>query len=212
VHRENAARIFNKRLEEITPEERYLAKRVIHASNYGMGHKRLVQVVNEDAQTTGVRITDTDAKRLIDAYFMLYPKIREVFWKDVENELRRSRTLTTPFGRKRTFFGRWDEKLLREAYSYIPQSIVGDLCCKGLVRAHNEVRGGQILLNVHDAILGQCLEESIESVARATAKCLAIPVEIKGRTLTIPTDIEVGKNWAHEDADNPDGLKKWKVA
>lgn len=213
VHTENASRIFNKPLDEITPEERYQAKRVVHASNYGMGPDRLVQLVNEDAETTGVRLDHGQAKDLIDRYFMLYPEIREIFWRGVEQELRASRTLNTPFGRKRAFYGRWDDKLLREAYSYIPQSTVGDLCNLAVVRvdaALREIPGAEFLLAVHDSILVQCNIQDVERVADRMARAMDIPIAIEGRTLTIPTDCKVGLNWGtrpkKSPESNPQGL------
>lgn len=211
VHKENAARIFRITVDEVTPTQRYLAKRVIHASNYGMGSNRLYDVVNQDAITTGVRITKSDAASLLDAYFMLYPKVREIFWKDVERELQYTRTLTTPFGRKRTFFGRWDDKFLKEAYAYIPQSTIGDLCCKAIVRAHHSKRPEwNILVNVHDSILVQVPEVDVQAGVNWLREQMDISFLIKGRRCRVPTDFEVGYNWGKESEVNPRGLKKWR--
>jgi uracil-DNA glycosylase family 4 len=196
VHKENAARIFRKNIADVTHNERYLAKRVIHASNYGMLAPRLYDVVNQDAATTGVRITISQARQLLDAYFMLYPKVREVFWKDVENELRATRTLTTPFGRKRIFFGRWEDKFLKEAYAFKPQSTIGDLCCKALVNMHRTKNDTwDILVNVHDSILVQCPVDDASIVAKWMKEQMDIPFEIKGKRVYVPTDCKVGYNW-----------------
>src|SRR5690606_16816701 len=149
---------------DVTDVMRYLAKKVVHASNYGMGPKRLVEVVNEDSATTGIKLTLREATELMDRYFLLYPQIKENFWREVEQELRRSRTLNTPFNGRRDFFGRWDDKLLREAYSYIPQSTVGDLTRKAWVAlaaklAEQPQWDAVVLLNVHDSLLIQCLDD-----------------------------------------------------
>lgn len=212
VHKENAARIFGVAVGAVTAEQRYLAKRVIHASNYGMKERRLVQIVNEDAEATGVAIDLATAKRLLDAYMLLYPRIREVFWRNVEDSLRRERILVSPFGRKRQFFGRWDDKLLRDAYSYIPQSCVGDLCCKALVVCYHNIEkvvpGAELLLNVHDSILMQCWEADVERVAALMDECMRIPITINEQSFLIPTDCEVGYNWGKGGEDNPRGLYK----
>lgn len=223
VHKENASRIFQKPLSEVTAEERYLAKRVVHASNYGMGPARLVELVAEDAPTTGIRVNYREAEDLMAKYFMLYPEIKEVFWRGVEDQLRRSRTLNTPFGRKRTFYSRWDDKLLREAYSYIPQSTVGDLGNEATIRTFAAVDeesptcedrswGGQYLISVHDSILFQCNVGSLRPVAERIQQCMRIPITIHGRTFEIPTDCQVGYNWAKRSEENPNGLvdiEKW---
>lgn len=207
VHTENAARIFDKPVSDVSHDvERYLAKRIVHACNYGMGARRFTQVINEDADITGVRLSIGDAQRLIDRYFMMFPEIRSIFWKEVEDELKHSRTLTTPFGRKRQFFARWDDKLLREAYSYIPQSSVGDLTRRALVRVDDEISEADFLLNVHDSILEECNPEDVTVVAAKMGEAMNIPIPVKGTDVYIPTDCEVGKNWAHASDDNPDGL------
>jgi DNA polymerase I len=202
IHKENAARIFGKPLHLITESERYLAKRVVHACNYGMEAARLVQVVNEDAALTGVRIDLGIAQDLINRYFLLYPEIKETFWKRVQDELRLSRSLTScePFLRKRTFYGRWDDKLYREAYAQIPQSTVGDLGSKALERCYRvvepKVPEAWTLLNVHDSVMMQCWEKDVEQVAYEMGQVMAIPISCNGYTFTIPTDCKVGHNWA----------------
>lgn len=202
IHRENAARIFNKALSDISESERYLAKRVVHACNYGMEAARLVQVVNEDAPITGVWIDYKIAQDLIDRYFLLYPEIQETFWKRVQDELRATRTLVScePFRRKRTFYGRWDDKLFRDAYAQIPQSTVGDLGSKALAECYYQIEpkieGAETLLNVHDSVMMQCWEKDVEEVASEMGRVMNIPLSVNGYTFTIPTDCKVGHNWA----------------
>jgi len=201
VHRETAAAIFGIPVGDVTPEQRYTAKRVRHAVNYGMDAKRFVEVVNEDAEETGIRIDLTLARKVIDGFFLLHPNHKTVYWAGIERELRASRTLNTPFGRKRTFYGRMDDKLLREAYSYPPQSAIGDLCCKALVSIWKEIQLGrpdwkvQLLLNVHDSILVQCPRERVHEVANAMKECMDIPFYVNGHTVRVPTDCQVGVNW-----------------
>lgn len=210
VHKENASRIFDKPIELVTPEERYLAKRVVHASNYGMQAKKLAMVVNAEFATTSVRITVGQAQRLLDAYFMIYPKIKSVFWAGVEHDIRYRRELRSALGRRRVFYGRWDEKLLNDAYSYKPQSVVGDMACMALVRCDAALpETSHILLNVHDSILVQCPVDDATLVTETMRKCMDIPITIKGRTFSIPSDCEVGYNWGKHSNDNPNGLKKY---
>lgn len=219
IHTENASRIFGIKPDAVNVEQRYLAKRVVHASNYGMEAKRLVTLINNDAETTGIRISYRDAQQLIEKYFLLYPEIRGVFWKEVVDELRYTRILNTPFGRKRTFYGRWDDKLLREAYSYIPQSTVGDLGGKAIVQCYDtierQIPGAHVLLNVHDSILMQCDVGDLARVQEEMARAMAIPITVKGRTFTIPTDCEVGFNWGKrpkkDPSQNPNGLRPYET-
>lgn len=221
VHRENASNIFGKHLGEITTDERYLAKRGVHAANYMQGPDGLVIVVNGDYDKTKLRINRQRAAAIIDGYFATYPNIKSVFWAEVEQNLRRYRVLTTPFGRKRTFYGRMDSggKLLREAISYIPQSTIGDLCNKAVVQISNDEKlrglGGKFLLAVHDSILVQVPESNAIEAAARVRELMDIPVMIKGREMRVPTDCQIGYNWGHATEKNPRGLvklSKWPVS
>lgn len=215
IHKETAAKIFNKPVSEITFDERYIGKRVRHAVNYGMDAGRFVEVVNEDADETGVRIDERLAKRAIEGFFFMHPNHKPVFWGDVQQQLRQTRILSSAFGRKRIFFGRWGEDLFRSGYSHYPQSSVGDLCCKALVRIYNEVELGQpstgcnVLLNVHDSIVVQCWEHQLKHVAAEMKRCMDIPLTVDGHIFKIPTDVEWGYNWMKQDKiTNPKGLRK----
>lgn len=193
IHRRNAAKIFRKPEGEITKQEREIAKRVVHASNYGMGPVTF-------AKNAGIAIPE--AKRLLNAYFAEFPRIK-LWHMSIERELKQSRTLITPLGRRRTFFNRWDESLKKEAYAFIPQSTVADILNMGLRRLYEKYRrtDNQLLLQIHDAVLMQvpCLE--VQKVVTEVRETLSIPIMIHHKELIIPVDISVGENWQD--------LKKW---
>lgn len=224
IHTENAARIYNLRPEDVTPEMRFLAKKGIHSANYGVQAYTTAMFINNDAKDTwgkpGTKITITvaDAQRVIDGYFMLAPEVKSVFWADIKRALNTNRTLTTPLGRKRTFFGRWesndDSKFLNGAYSFPPQGGVGDLTTKAWVEMYYQFKAqqipAQVLVNVHDSMMAQCTDdpEIIEATANTMSQAMAIPITIHGKTFTIPSDCKVGYNWMDrgKDGSNPRGL------
>lgn len=223
VHKENASRIFRVPIPAVTPEQRYNAKRGVHAFNYGMEEDLFVMVVNQAFRETGFRMDRRTAKLVRDGYFMLYPEIQGNFWATVRQELAATRILVDAFGRKRIFFGRWDEKLIRDAYSYKPQATVGGLCCRALVKCYNEIEVGrpdldaQVLLQVHDSILMQAPIEKAVEVAGMMGELMDIPITVNGHTFKIPTDVKIGYNWANraKDGSNPKGLvdiDDWEAA
>lgn len=231
IHKENASRIFGVPLELVTYALRYTAKRCLHAMNYGMRAKRFSEIVNQDtydspifldgtllSKGSGVSLTVPEAQTIGDKYMQLYPEIRERFWEDVQREISRSRMLNTPFGRKRLFFGRPDNhKFMNEAYAYIPQSTVGDLCCKALVKMYKRFQqqptwGAEVLCNVHDSLLVQCAEDSAHDVAKAMMECMNIPIPIGRHDVRIPTDCKLGHNWGDASDANPRGLKDYDPA
>jgi len=183
IHRKNAANIYGIPEEQVTDNQRQLAKRVVHASNYGMGPITF-------ARTAG--ISAAEAKRLLNQYFATYPGIAN--WHlDIRNQLNKRRYLVTPFGRKRYFYNRWGEDIVKEGLAYIPQSTVADIVTTGLACAHK--KGIEVLLQVHDALLVQAPVEQGEEIARSLKECLSIPLEISGRVFTIPVDLKMGSSW-----------------
>lgn len=209
VHTENAARIFHKGVEDVTPEERYLAKRVVHASNYGMGPRKFAMLLAAEGRV----VSEREVRRLMDAYFDAYPEIKSVFWRRVEQAIRKNGVLTTPWGRRRVFYGMMGDELLREAYSYIPQSTIADLCNSAVVRVH-QIPGVELLLAVHDSILIQSSRPDTDGVIADLTKAMDIPIPI-GPPLTsreyvvhIPIEVAVGRNWGKRSTENPDGLQK----
>lgn len=227
IHSRNAARFFNLEgtdyeIKTLQGGLRFAAKRIVHGSNYGMQAQRLIESANDDARRTGSphRLTLDIARRGQEMYFLLYPEIKDNFWREVREALRDTRTLNTPFGRKRQFFGRWDEKLMNEAYAFVPQSTVGDLACKAMIRLWDNDKeqwklrpGAELLANGHDSLIGQCKIEDIRWTVAMVRKAMDIPMLIHRRELRIPTDVEVGHNWSdYNEQTNPDGLmelSKW---
>lgn len=180
--------MFNKPVESITEAERYNAKRVVHASNYGMGPRKFSVISG---------LNERSCNQLLEGYHATFPGIR-LWHRVVEGELARSRTLVTPFGRKRIFFGRWGDDLFREGYAFVPQSTVADLLNRGLMRVFYSLHAEcDILLQVHDAIVIQTDTRDLQQVpfVDRLAECLLIPIPIFGKQLYIPVDISIGKNW-----------------
>jgi uracil-DNA glycosylase family 4 len=203
IHQENAIRFFGRYDEE----KRIAVKRIVHGSNYGEGIDRIIAVAAAD----GVRLDRETVRKGQEAYFTLYPEIKEIWWADVREQLK-YRVLTTPLGWKRQFFGRWDNvNFLNEAIAFVPQCTVGVIGEMGMLRA-DKVDGAEILLNEHDAIVGQCGEEDVSRVVPKVIEAMQIPIEIHGKPFTIPAEAKVGKNWGEAAEDNPEGLKKWTTS
>ena len=226
IHRFNATRFYGCQPDEVTYEMRYCAKRGTHSANYGVGAEKTMMVINQDAQDTwgkpgtGITVDLNTARQIVEGYFALYPRIKTIFWRDIQDQLRRDRTLTGVFGSKRTFFGRWDGSdeghFLNSAYSFIPQNGVGELCTMAMVEIENHISEATVLGNVHDAILVESEDtpDNVERVCSRMGELMRIPITIHGRTFYIPTEFAVGYNWGKQGKpkkkgdpiENPKGL------
>jgi hypothetical protein len=133
-HRILAQKIFNLPDNHYTEKEwkdsieRYLGKKTRHANNYGMQ----AQTFADSLAKEGKSFTNAQCQFILDRVNTIDPSIKGVFHEFVRQCLYKTRTLKTPFGRERQFFGLrggdngGNNKIFREAFSYIPQSVVGD--------------------------------------------------------------------------------------
>jgi DNA polymerase I-like protein with 3'-5' exonuclease and polymerase domains len=148
-------------------------------------------------------ITEKEAKVIVDFYHKIYPGIGK--WYDrIQSHLGQNRTLYNLFGRPCRFLDRWGPDLFKPAYSYIPQSTVGELVNRGLIRIYNdhrpEMSSVELLQQIHDSIRGQIAYKNPQIMARALIniyKHLDPELETGGRTFKIKNDLKIGFNGAN---------------
>lgn len=140
-------------------------------------------------------------------YFAAFPGIKK--WHEwVKWKLNREGWITTFMGDRRWFFGRrWEEETLRSAIAFEPQSVVATILNQGLLRVWKTMPEVQLLLQVHDAIVGQIDEGIFAETVPKVMKTMEIEVPLlHDRVLKIPTEAFEGWNWAYCTDSNPDGL------
>lgn len=159
-------------------------------------------------------------------YFKAFPEIKE-YHRWIAKQLQLHGRVSTPLGTGRVFFGRLnDDATLREAIAYVPQHMVGVLLNLALWRVWYYLgREVEILGQLHDAIIIQYPEDQEDSIIPKVLPLMATPLHHKDRSMTIPSDVLTGWNWAKfydekmaekdrklgkkPKALNLDGLKSW---
>lgn len=190
VHKLTFAQMAGIDISQVTPEQRTAGKTVRHATNYSAGPQVL-------ANRLGIKLSD--AKQLIELYHRANPQLR-IWYSQVQQELKRSRVLTNLLGRKHKFLDRWGDSLFRSAYSYIPQSTVGDLLNTALLRLYNKLPSLSfditILLQLHDAIYTMVEEQYVMDTVKIMRECMLIPLYYANEEFMIDVDFRVGDSWA----------------
>jgi hypothetical protein len=182
---------------------RFLGKKTRHAGNYGQqGATMAAGIIKEGIfeLASGAKINKELCDFLLGKFHEKEPFIQHAFWKYVEQTLTRTRILVTPFGRRRVFFGLRPQTnnadIFRDAYSYIPQSTVGDNT--GLAILYLEARRpGLVVSDSHDAVtleVDDSYAAIADSVALLTAAFDRVITFENGFTLKIPIEIELGHN------------------
>jgi len=191
VHKFTAVHMFGVKFEDVTKELRTVGKTLRHAVNYSAG---------PGVVSAKLGCTMTVAKQLLEKYFNINPQLR-IWHQSIQNQLRENRTLTTPLGRKHKFLERWGDGLFRSAYSYIPQSTVGDLLNMDLVDIYNEAgKDIDILIQLHDSIYFHIPEKDISAVQKLCLKYMLRETEINHDTMIIEADFKAGPSWGEQES------------
>ena len=142
-------------------------------------------------------------------YFSTFPAIHKLHdW--VKEEIMNKGYLVTPFGRKRWFFGKRDERdTLKQAVAHLGQSMTADEMNHAML-ALWRLNIVQIMLQGHDSILIQYKEGEENEVIPRVLSAMRVPLELEGgREFVVPVEVQVGWNWGKKTVDNPNGLSKW---
>lgn len=190
IHKMTIALMLGCDIGQVTPAQRTAGKTIRHATSYSAGPQVL-------ANRLGIKLKQ--AKELMELYHKANPNLR-TWYQHIQEELKRTRTLTNLFGRKHRFLDRWGDSLFRSAYSYIPQSTVGDLLNTALLRIYNNLPSlpfdTRILLQLHDAVYITVEEQNVMQAVKYLRKCMLILLKCNNQEFMIDIDFKSGDSWA----------------
>lgn len=146
LHTQNAKDIYNTFAP--TNHQRQMAKHGVHATNFGATPATLAKKLD---------MTRRQADSFINRWFQIHPAIKK-WQRRIEDQLMQTRIVANRFGYRRIFFGRL-EHMLPEALAWIPQSTTVIVIDKGLNNLSTNLPEAQVLLQVHDSLVGQYLLE-----------------------------------------------------
>lgn len=132
-------------------------------------------------------------------YHRANPALR-IWYGAIQEELKRTKTLVNLLGRKHRFLDRWGDSLFRSAYSYIPQSTIGDLLNTALRRLYDALLKIDweiiILLQLHDAIYVMVKDEDVHRTVRLMRSCMLYELSYLNETFMIDCDFTLKTSWA----------------
>lgn len=185
-------------------EERDLSKRTVHGNNYGMGPLKYATVVG---------LAPKFAEILQSIYFALFPEIKTNYHAWIDSQLAENRTLITPYGFRKVFFGPLGPELSRSGYAFYAQSTIGEW----LIRLLNAVcecfepiipgvklwspstiakSGLNVRMQTHDSI-NIALDDDRDTVDYAVQVVRRVgeePIIVRGEPLVVPVDFKIGPN------------------
>jgi DNA polymerase-1 len=192
IHRETAARVLKKAPEQITADERSMAKMVNFGLAYGMSDFGL---------STRAGIPRQEAQDFISSYFAAYSGI-SYYMMHIKDTARQRGYVETLLGRRR-----WIPELEarnsalrgageRMAINMPIQGTAADIMKLAMIRLHDRLRRdrspARMLLSVHDEVLLEVPRSEVDGLATVVRDTMEGVL-----TLDVPLDVDVkvGDDW-----------------
>lgn len=185
IHKVTAIDVFGlKDISEITTDQYNKGKRVRHAANYDMKEATLAK----QALCSLVH-----ARNMLMAFHQKNWRIKGKFHRDINEFVQRNMWLNTPYGRRRDFLvNPKDNNYLREAYAYIPQSIVSDKTKIAMYEAKEILSKKKVefyfLSESHDSALSEVRKGQEHEYMQVMKDRIEQPIDM--RKCCIPRDID----------------------
>lgn len=191
IHARTATGLFNVALDQVTSEQRQLAKRINFSILYGLTPYGLSKDLN---------IPFNEAKLYIERYLAQFPGV--VSWMEkIVAETKDRGYVTTWLGRRRYLPGIYEknknlyELARRMAINTAAQGTAAEIMKKGMIQLFKELNqysGTHMLLQIHDELLLEVPEHQINDVEQLVKKTLE---SVVSWNIPLKVTTRVGRDW-----------------
>ena len=192
IHVKTASDIFKKPINEVTKEDRRLAKAVNFGIIYGISDWGL-------ADNTG--LSNKEAKEFIENYLNTYPEINE-YMESIKKYAYEHGYVKTLFGRIRNIPELQNKNYMikkmgeRMALNTPIQGTSADIIKMAMVEVAKQIKENnlksKLILQVHDELIFDALESELDILYKIIKESMENIVKF---TVPLKVDIESGKNW-----------------
>ena len=191
LHKLTASLIFNKQIDQVSKEERNIAKTINFGISYGMGGGRL----QANLKDNGIEISLDEARKYIDTFFKNYPKVK-AYLDDAGRSAVRNNQIRNIAGRLIKYRPATNESeradIMREGKNNPIQSLNADILKTAMGRLYHKLKTHEArLINiVHDELvfevpgehaetLSLIVKEEMEAAGREYLKSVPVIAEVK---------------------------------
>jgi DNA polymerase-1 len=196
IHRATAAAVLGQPAEQITSNQRRLAKSINFGIIYGMGAFRLARESE---------LTLAEAEKYISAYFKRFPGIHD-YLERTKAQARQQGYVETLLGRRRYFpvfrlssgggvNQQAEARAEREAVNHPIQGTAADIVKIAMIRLHDILSRdyqAKLLLQVHDELVLEAPEPEVDGLREVVVDTMC-----NAFILDVPLKVEAstGRNW-----------------
>ena len=192
IHAATAAKIFHKALEEVTSDERRKAKTANFGIIYGISAFGLAERLD---------VSRTEAKELIDGYFLTYPGVKEYMEKSIA--MAREKGYTETIFKRRCYLPDINSNNAnvrgnaeRNAINSPIQGSAADIIKIAMIRVYQRMKAegirSKMILQVHDELCFTVLPEEKERLQQIVVEEMQNAVQMR---IPLIADTGWGGNW-----------------
>jgi DNA polymerase-1 len=190
IHNRTASEVYGVRINQVTPEQRAIAKITNFAIIYGVSAYGLSQQTDMTVQ---------EAAMFIDVYFKRYPRVKEYIDQMIELA-REQGCVTTLLGRRRyipeinSTNRQKREFAERTAINTPIQGSAADLIKVVMIDIHRALKKyeSKMILQVHDELVFEVHQDELDEVKEMVKDKMENTVDLE---VPIKVDVGVGENW-----------------
>ncbi len=192
IHKEVASKVFNKKIEDVTYEERLKAKAV----NFG-----IVYGISDFGLAEQIKISKKEAKEYIDQYLMKYSGIKK-FMENIEEEAKEKGYVCTKFGRRRNIPELKSPNFMirqfgsRAALNMPIQGTAADIMKMAMIEVQKKIEEyglkTKLLLQIHDELLLEVPINEVEKVKEMLKTSMENVVKLK---VPLIAEVSTGDDW-----------------
>lgn len=189
LHRYTASLVFGVPMEEVTDEQRQIAKTLNFAILYGAEAPKIAQTA---------KISIQEAEQVIAGWFRAYPRIKD-WMAAIRSQVREKGYVDTFLGRRRVFPVITPEnraEVYRQAGNFPVQSIASDMTLLSLIQIGQKIDwvDTRLLITVHDSIVLETREDPV-IVATAVRRIMEETPRSVGIDVPFEVDVKLGERW-----------------
>lgn len=197
LHSLTASKVFDKPLEEVTPQERSIAKTVNFGIAYGMWTNGLIGRL----QQAGLKISKQEAEEIIKNFYKAYPQVSRYLYGISDTGLQKLK-LRNAAGRLLCFNQPKDDReegnIKRQSKNLPIQSLSADILKIAMANLHNQLepQGVRLINSVHDELVFECTTEQADNVAATVKQEMEAAGHMYLTKVPCIAEVTISKEWS----------------
>jgi DNA polymerase-1 len=193
IHCTTAAQIFHVAYEDVTREQRMIAKTINFGVIYGM---------SSFGMSAQLHIKVDESQKFIKAFYETYPNIRS-YYEGYLNEGKKNGYVETILGRRRSVFEHEGQKFIDNAMrrvliNYPVQGSAADLMKKAMITIHKDIleknSDAKLLLQIHDDLVFEVKDDQ-KFIDKFIPQVKEVMCSVYPLLAPIEVDVKMGKKW-----------------